>query len=125
MRVSEPIPFLTDSISIPNYSMWSTAKLIWIGVVLLISLFSFVELFNWLYKKSISSRKSFIIILFYFILTLLIALYGTNESCYFLLSPLSVIIANYFTYTKARKIANILFLLLLIFSVSYKYLITI
>ena len=112
-------------ISIPNYTKWSIIKKLWVGILFIISLFSFFELFRWLYKKSIRSRKSFIIILFYFILTFLVALYGTDKSWYYLLSPLSIIIANYFTYTKRQNIANILFFFLIISSVVYRYLITI
>lgn len=108
-----------------DYTKWSVIKKIWIGVLFITSLFSFSELFRWLYKKSIRSRKSFIIILFYFIFTCLIALCGTDESWYYLLSPLSIIIANYLTYTKKRSIANILFLLLIISSLVYRSLITI
>ena len=111
--------------STPDYTKWTIIKKIWIGVLFIISLFSFSELFRWLYKKSIRSRKSFIIILFYFIFTCLIALYGTYESWYYLLSPLSIVIANYLTYTKKRSAANILFLLLIISSLVYRSLITI
>lgn len=112
-------------ISIPDYPKWSIIKKLWIGILFIISLLSFFELFMWLYKKSIRSRKSFIIILFYFILTVIIALYSSNESWYYLLSPLSIIIANYFTYTKRKNVANILFLLLIISSIVYRYLISI
>ena len=112
-------------ISTPDYTRWPIIKKLWIGILFVISLFSFFELFRWLYKKSIRSRKSFIIILFYFILTFLVALYGADESWYYLLSPLSIIIANYFTYTKKQNIANILFFFLIISSVVYRCLITI
>ena len=112
-------------ISTPDYTRWPIIKKLWTGVLFVISLFSFFELFRWLYKKSIRSRKSFIIILFYFLLTFLVALYGSDESWYYLLSPLSIIFANYFTYTKRQNIANILFFVLIISSVVYRYLITI
>ncbi|MDC0204363.1 DUF6427 family protein [Flavobacteriales bacterium] len=112
-------------ISTSDYTRWPIIKKLWIGILFIISVFSFFELFRWLYKKSIRSRKSFIIILFYFVLTFLVALYGTDESWYYLLSPLSIIIANYFTYTKRQTIANILFFFLIISSVLYRYLIAI
>ena len=112
-------------ISSLDYTKWPIIKKLWIGILFVISLFSFFELFKWLYKKSIRSRKSFIIILFYFILTFLVALYGAEESWYYLLSPLSIIMANYFTYTKRKNIANILFLFLIISSVVYRYLVSI
>ena len=112
-------------IKLPDYTLWNTTTKNWLGIVFVIGLFSFFELFRWLYKKSIRSRKSFIIILFYFILTCFIVLFGPDESWYYLLSPLSIIIANFFTYTKWRKIANLLFLLLIISSIVYRYLIVI
>ena len=112
-------------IKLPDYTLWNTTTKIWLGIVFVIGLFSFIELFRWLYKKSIRSRKSFIIILFYFILTCFIVLFGPDDSWYYLLSPLSIIIANFFTYTKGQKIANLLFLLLIISSIAYRYLIVI
>ena len=112
-------------IKLPDYTLWNTTTKIWLGIVFVIGLFSFFELFRWLYKKSIRSRKSFIIILFYFILTCFIVLFGPDDSWYYLLSPLSIIIANFFTYTKRQKIANLLFLLLIISSITYRYLIVI
>ena len=112
-------------IKLPDYTLWNTTTKIWLGIVFVIGLFSFFELFRWLYKKSIRSRKSFIIILFYFILTCFIVLFGPDDSWYYLLSPLSIIIANFFTYTKRQKIANLLFLLLIISSIAYRYLIVI
>jgi hypothetical protein len=112
-------------IKLPDYTLWNTTTKIWLGIVFVIGLFSFFELFRWLYKKSIRSRKSFIIILFYFILTCFIVLFGPDDSWYYLLSPLSIIIANFFTYTKKQKIANLLFLLLIISSIAYRYLIVI
>ena len=114
-----------EIMSIPNYHAWILSKKIWIIIVFLISLFSLVELFQWLYKKSIRSRKAFIIILFYSISTFLIILYNEKNCWYYLLSPLSIIIANYFIYTRKRKIANLLFLLLLVSSIIYKCMIII
>jgi hypothetical protein len=37
------------------------------------------------------------------------------------MTPLCIIIGNYFTYTKNRKVANLLFLLLVLSSFYYKY----
>jgi hypothetical protein len=96
-------------------------KLIWLSILLIISLLSFIELFQWLYKKSIISRKSFLIILFYFIFCLLLIAFGALKSWYFLMTPLCVIIGNYFIYTKNRKIGNFLFLLFIISSFYCRY----
>ena len=98
-------------------------KQIWLGVLLLIILFSFFELFMWLYKKSIKSRKTFMIIIWYFIITIGIAFFSDLEYFYFALTPLAIIIGNYFVYTKNRKIANFLFFMLVISSFYYKYMI--
>ena len=99
------------------------SKQIWLTILLLVVLVSFFELFTWLYKKSIKSRKSFITIIWFFIISTLIAFYSGTEYFYFSLIPLAIIIANYFVYTKKRKIANLLFLLLVISSFYYKYMI--
>ena len=91
----------------------------------LIVLISFIEFFNWLYKKSIRSRKSFFIILIYLIITIAIILFTSSIDWYLLLSPLSVFIANYFTYTKKRNLANILFYTFIIASLYYRTMIMI
>ena len=96
---------------------------IWVGTLFLISLVSIIELFRWLYKKSIRSRKSFLTIFWYFVISLLIAIYSGGDYFYFALTPLAVIIGNYFVYSKSRKIANILFVILVISSFYYKHLI--
>ena len=108
-------------INSPAISDLKIPKLIWLSIVLIISLLSFIELFQWLYKKSIISRKSFLIILFYFIFSLLLIAFGGLKSWYFLMTPLCVIIGNYFIYTKNRKIGNFLFLLFIISSLYCRY----
>jgi len=94
-------------------------------IFLLISLISFIEFFNWLYKKSIRSRKSFFIILIYFIITIAMVLFASMINWYLFLSPLSVFIANYFTYTKKRNLANILFYAFILASLYYRTMIMI
>ena len=112
-------------ITLESLNYISKIKLTWIIVVALISCFSFIELYSWLYKKSIKSRKSFIIILFYFIITIILTLFINIDNYYYLITPLSVIIANYFTYTRKRFFAELLFLLLITSSIMYKYIILI
>jgi len=97
--------------------------IIWLAILLLVVLFSFFELFMWLYKKSIKSRKTFMTIIWFFIISILIAVYSGWEYFYFSLLPLAIIIGNYFVYTKKRKIANILFFMLIISSFYYRYMI--
>ena len=96
-------------------------KLIWIFTLLITSCVAFIELFKWLYKKSIRSRKSFLIIFFYFLLIFILLLFSGLQSWCFLMTPLCIIIGNYFIYTKNRKIANLVFLLLVLSSFYYKY----
>ena len=116
---------ILEMMSMPDYQAWILSKKIWAIVVILISIVSAVELFQWLYKKSIRSRKAFIIILFYFISLFLIGLYNEESFWYYLLSPLSIIMANYFVYTRKRKTANLLFFLLITSSIIYKCMIII
>ena len=108
-------------ISFTDTSNLKIHNLIWISILLIISLLSFIELFQWLYKKSIRSRKSFLIIFFYFLLSILLISFGGLKSWYFLMTPLCVIIGNYFTYTKNKKIGNFLFLLFIISSFYCRY----
>ena len=108
-------------VSFPAISDLKVPKLIWLSILLIISLLSFIELFQWLYKKSIRSRKSFLIIFFYFVISILLIIFGGLKSWYFLMTPLCVIIGNYFTYTKNKKISNFLFLLFMISSFYCRY----
>lgn len=99
------------------------AQKIWIILLLIITFFSFFELFTWLYKKSIKSRKTFMTIIWFLIITILITIFSGWKYIYFSLIPLTIIISNYFIYTKNRKTANLLFFLLVISSFYYKYMI--
>ena len=99
------------------------SKIIWLETLLLVVFFSFFELFMWLYKKSIKSRRTFMTIIWFFLISILIANYSGWEYFYFSLLPLAIIIGNYFVYTNKRKIAEILFSLLVISSLFYKYMI--
>ena len=112
---------LLKIISLPNIHELKISKIIWLSILIIISLISFIELFQWLYKKSIRSRKSFLIIFFYFLLSTLLIIFGGLKSWYFLMTPLCVIIGNYFTYTKNKKIGNFLFLLFIISSFYCRY----
>lgn len=84
---------------------------------------SFFELFNWLYKKSIKSRKTFMNIIWMLVITLTISFYSESKYLYFSIIPLTIIISNYFIYSKNRTMANILFYLFVISSTLYNPLI--
>lgn len=108
-------------ISFPSINELKTSNLIWISVLIVISLISFIELFQWHYKKSIRSRNSFIIIFFYFLFSAFLIILGGLKSWYFLMTPLCVIIGNYFTYAQNKRIGNLLFLLFIISSLYCRY----
>ena len=94
---------------------------IWWGVLTLIVLLSFYELFRWMYKKSNKSRESFIVVLFYFFVSIVTFLLSkNNESVALLLIPLSIIIGNFFVYYKKEKISGLIFLLFLFSSIFYR-----
>lgn len=115
--------FAFSAINPSNIKGAHLSKIIWGTIMFLIILVSFVELFSWLYKKSIKSRRTFMTIIWFFIISILIAIYSGWEYLYFSLLPLAIIIGNYFVYTRKRTLANILFLLLLTSSFYYKYMI--
>ena len=108
-------------INLTDISSIILPKLIWICIFIIISLLSFIEFFNWLYKKSIRARKSLLVTFFYFLIIFILLLLSGLKSWYFLMTPLCIIIGNYFTYTKNRKLANLLFLLLTLSSFYYRY----
>ena len=139
LLISIPVPYcfiwtyqnlLDMNIYFPNFnfkfivisnSILSEEEKIWFIVLCLISLISLYELFRWLYKKSIRSRESFSIILFYFITSIILFLL-TNKIIFIgiSLSPLSVIIANYFAYSKKNTLSNLLFIILFFSAIFYR-----
>tara|TARA_B100000902_G_scaffold398522_1_gene465601 strand:- start:25690 stop:26514 length:825 start_codon:yes stop_codon:yes gene_type:complete len=112
------INFSINSIELYNLE---TSVLIWIGVVALIMLLSILEIFVWMFKKSIRSRESFSIILFYFFLTLLLSFFSENNDIVILLMiPSTIIITNYFVYHKNKKWSSALFLIFVFSSIFYR-----
>ena len=112
--------------SIVNISLiqnLSLSETFFVATVFIVMCVSFLELFLWLYKKSIKSRRSFMTVIWFCVISLLITFYSGIDYFYFSLLPLSIIAANYFVYTKNRRIANFLFFILLISSLYYRYMI--
>ena len=107
------------SLEIPVLQNKEPVKILWLSIVFFVSLLSINELYRWLYKKGLQSRKSFIIIFFYLLLAFLLFL-DSFKYGYFVVTPLSIIMGNYFTYTKRRSLANILFFTFLVTSVFYR-----
>ena len=94
------------ALTLPSISELTYAELAWYIVVAIIIILSFVELFFWMYKKSIRSRKSFFIILAYL---LLLAFINFENSYFLTLTPIAVIVANFFVYSKRTRLTEILF----------------
>ncbi len=105
------------TLNLPTFSKLAYAELAWYIVAATIIILSFLELFFWMYKKSIRSRKSFFIIIAY----LLLLLFINFDNSYFLtLTPIAVIVANFFVYSKRTRLTEILFFLFLITSFYYR-----
>ena len=103
--------------SIPVLNNLSYAEITWYFLLAFILLFSFLELLFWLYKKSIRSRKSFLVILSYFCLLMCI---DVTDSYYLVLTPIAIIVANFFVYSKRSRFAEILFFLFILSSIYYR-----
>lgn len=106
-----------NALTLPSISELTYAELAWYIVVAIIIILSFVELFFWMYKKSIRSRKSFFIILAYL---LLLAFINFENSYFLTLTPIAVIVANFFVYSKRTRLTEILFFLFVIASFYYR-----
>ena len=103
--------------SIPGVNNLNYAEITWYFLLAFILLFSFLELLFWLYKKSIRSRKSFLVILSYFCLLMCI---DVTDSYYLVLTPIAIIVANFFVYSKRGRFAEILFFLFILSSIYYR-----
>tara|TARA_B100001287_G_scaffold124310_1_gene104781 strand:+ start:8616 stop:9557 length:942 start_codon:yes stop_codon:yes gene_type:complete len=117
-----PFDFDTSILEVQNLTLTLYQKS-WLIILFVISLFSFMELFIWLYKKSIKSRKTFMTIIWFFIITIFISFAFDYRYIYIAMMPLTIILSNFFVYTNSRLIANASFLLLLISSLFYKFMI--
>ncbi|MBC8266625.1 MAG: hypothetical protein H8E84_06625 [Flavobacteriales bacterium] len=109
--------FKFSAISFPFLNTLSYAQISWYSIVFIILIFSTLELLFWMYKKSIRSRKSFLIIITYIILLLFIDIDGSH---FLIVTPISIVVANFFMYSKQKKLTNILFFLLVLASVYYR-----
>ena len=104
-------------LTFPLFKEYSYIKLIWFILVFIIVTCSFLELFFWMYKKSIRSRKSFFIILAYLFILLFV---NFQNSCFIILTPITIIVANFFVYSKRTKLTELLFFVLVITSIYYR-----
>ena len=101
----------------PNLKIITTAEISWYITVTAILIFSIFEFMFWIYKKSIRSRKSFFIIFAYFGFLLFIKV---DEGYYLAVTPISIVVANFFVYSKRKKLAEFLFLLFILSSIYYR-----
>jgi len=118
IEFSLDVPMYSFSLPIiPTIKNIANSQIIWYSLLILIILFSFIELFFWLYKKSIRSRKSYIIILFYLLILIFI---DVNDSYYLFLSPIAIIVANFFVYSNRTLLTEILFVLFIVSSIFFR-----
>ena len=103
--------------------LYSSSSLFMIISFILSFCLSIRELFGWIYKKSIRSRKSFIVILSFLCICIAIFIISNYTILYFFIIPFSIIIANYLIYYRNRIIAELVFLLLIGSSFIYRYMI--
>lgn len=104
-----------------NIFLLNAHEMIWYSIVSLIIVLSIYELFRWMYKKSIRSRESFTIIVFYLLISTIVFLFTKNtDSIILIFTPLSIIIGNFFVYYKKERVGEFIFLLFLFSSVFYR-----
>ena len=106
-----------NSINFPNLLTLGNAELSWYIIVSFILVFSFLELLLWMNKKSIRSRKSFLLILSYIAICYFIKI---DNSYFLIITPLSVVLANFFVYSKRKRLTEILFFLFVLSSIYYR-----
>ena len=115
------LPIFTMETSLSYLNLDTLHAQFWLIVFCLVMVFSIVEIFNWIYKKSIKSRESFFIIIMYLVLTIFLAIFFNNIIFLYLsISPLSIVISNFFTYYRLTIISEILFILLFFSTVFYR-----
>lgn len=104
-----------------EFSSYHLHQQIWFSVLSIVFFFSVFELFGWVSKKSIRSRESFIIIIFFLLISVFIFLFTENtESLFLVFIPLSIIITNFFVYYKKSRLSEFIFILFLFSSVFYR-----
>ena len=104
-------------INFPNMFTMGYAELSWYIIVGFILLFSFLELLLWMNKKSIRSRKSFLLIISFLVICCFIKI---DNSYFLIVTPLSIVLANFFVYSKRKRLTEILFFLFVLSSMYYR-----
>ena len=96
----------------------------WIILFFTICFFSTVELFVWINKKSSKSRRCFYIIFLYLLISISTFLFSRNSDfLLFSIAPISIILSNFFIYSRFRFISNLLLITFILNSLYYRFLI--
>jgi len=96
----------------------------WIILFLIICFFSTIELFVWINKKSSKSRRCFYIIFLYLLISISIFLFsGDSDFLLFSIAPISIILSNFFIYSRFRFISNLLLITFILNSLYNRFLI--
>lgn len=96
----------------------------WIILFFIICFFSTVELFVWINKKSSKSRRCFYIIFLYLFVSISIFIFsGDSDFLLFSIAPISIILSNFFIYSRFRFISNLLLITFILNSLYNRFLI--
>ena len=96
----------------------------WIILFFIICFFSTVELIVWINKKSSKSRRCFYVIFLYIVISISIFLFSRDSDCLlFSIAPISIIISNFFIYSRFRFISNLLLITFILNSLYNRFLI--
>ena len=96
----------------------------WIILFFILCFFSTVELIVWINKKSSKSRRCFYIIFLYLVISISIFLFSSDSDfLLFSIAPISIIISNFFIYSRFRFISNLLLITFILNSLYNRFLI--
>ena len=96
----------------------------WIILIFILCFFSTVELVVWINKKSSKSRRCFYVIFLYLIISISIFLFSRDtDFLLFSIAPISIIISNFFIYSRFRFISNLLLITFILNSLYNRFLI--
>ena len=96
----------------------------WIILFFILCFFSTVELIVWINKKSSKSRRCFYVIFLYIVISISIFLFSRDSDfLLFSIAPISIIISNFFIYSRFRFISNLLLITFILNSLYNRFLI--
>ena len=96
----------------------------WIILFFILCFFSTVELVVWINKKSSKSRRCFYVIFLYLVISISIFLFSRDSDfLLFSIAPISIIISNFFIYSRFRFISNLLLITFILNSLYNRFLI--